>query len=545
MPNTASRLPCGSACVNALALDALISSGQRIALWGWGREGRAAYRALRAYPLSHLWERVPRRGGRGAFAPIPLTLFCTETEASDARTLNDLALRIATNPSAARLSAFDLVIKSPGISPYRPEALEAAARGTRFIGGTAVWFATRPDARTICVTGSKGKSTTTALLAHLLRAAGHRTALAGNIGLPLLELVDADAEYWAIELSSYQTRDVALSGVRPEIAILTNLFPEHLDWHGDESRYIADKLALLHDAKPHIAILNAADPHLSTLHLPDSQIILFGDQAGWHLRDEWIYRADTRILDTTSLPLPGLHNRLNLCAVLTAIDALSPSPIHGRGDEEAALASHWLAPFPNARRASQGRTGERESRKPITPTQSKQFWGQLPNHLATFTPLPHRLQPLGTRDNILWINDSISTTPHATLAALEVYKGQRIALILGGFDRGLDWTHFAETIQHHPPHSIILLGQTTPRLKALLEPLAANLLFHLYTAKNLPEAITQARTTLGQAGGVILLSPGAPSFDTHRDYTARGQHFAELAGFAPATISGVQGAGII
>jgi len=141
--------------VNALALDALIASGQRIALWGWGREGRAAYRALREYPLSRRGNGEPQasalspspvygRGlGRGAFEAIPLTLFCTETEAADARTLNDPALSIETAPSAKRLSAFDLVIKSPGISPYRPEALEAAASGTRLIGGTAIWFRMR------------------------------------------------------------------------------------------------------------------------------------------------------------------------------------------------------------------------------------------------------------------------------------------------------------------------------------------------------------------------------------------------------------------
>jgi len=466
--------------VNALALDALIASGQHIALWGWGREGRAAYHALRARSRT-----------------IPLTLFCTEAEAADACALNDPALSVETKASAKRLSAFNLVIKSPGISPYRPPALEAAASGTRFVGGTTLWFATRPDARTICVTGTKGKSTTTALLAHLLRGAGFRTALAGNIGLPLLELTDAQADYWAIELSSYQTRDVAASGVHPEIAIVTNLFPEHLDWHGDESRYFTDKLALLHEARPKVAILNAADPRLSTLQLPDSQTILFGGHAGWHLRGQWLYRGDTATLNTTHLPLPGPHNRLNLCAVLTAIDAL--------GLDAAALLAHT----------------------------------------ATFTPLPHRLQPLGTRDGILWINDSISTTPHATLAALEVYQGHPIALILGGFERNLDWTHFAQTIHTRPPHSIILLGQTSLRLKPLLEPLAATHLIQLHTAANLPEAVTLARTALHTDGGIVLLSPGAPSFDTHRDYTERGQHFAELAGFAPNSIHPLTGTGIV
>ena len=172
-------------------------AGRSVALWGWGREGRAAWRALR--------RRLPSQ---------PLTLFCSEAEAADAQALGDPQLSIETTVDADRLSRFQVVIKSPGISPYGSETMDAAARGTLFAGGTALWFAEHPEARTLCVTGTKGKSTTTALLAHLLRAGGHRTALCGNIGLPMLELLDIDdpPEFWAIELSSYQTRDVALSG---------------------------------------------------------------------------------------------------------------------------------------------------------------------------------------------------------------------------------------------------------------------------------------------------------------------------------------------
>ena len=146
--------------------------GKRVALWGWGREGRAAWRALRAQAPA-----------------LPLTLFCNEAEAAEAAALGDALLQARIDPSAEALANFDVVVKSPGISPYRPEALAAAGRGTRFVGGTTLWFAERDDARTICVTGTKGKSTTSALLAHLLRAGGHLTALTGNIGQPLLELL--------------------------------------------------------------------------------------------------------------------------------------------------------------------------------------------------------------------------------------------------------------------------------------------------------------------------------------------------------------------
>src|SRR5690606_31771225 len=140
------------------------------------------------------------------------TLFCPEAEAAGVRAEVGDVLRVETAATGAALSRFDVVVKSPGISPYKPEALAAAARGTQFIGGTSLWFGEHADAAgnlrdTVCVTGTKGKSTTTSLLAHLLRAAGHRTALAGNIGLPLLEVLDSPQapDYWAVELSSYQT----------------------------------------------------------------------------------------------------------------------------------------------------------------------------------------------------------------------------------------------------------------------------------------------------------------------------------------------------
>lgn len=461
-------------------LDIARLDGRRVALWGWGREGRAAHRALR--------RRLPA---------LPLTLFCAPGEVDDARALGDALLTIDTTVDADRLSAFEVVIKSPGISPYAPEASTAAERGTRFIGGTALWFGEHPDARTICVTGTKGKSTTTALLAHLLRAGGHRTALCGNIGLPLLELLDVEdpPEFWAIELSSYQTRDVAASGVRPGIAVATNVFPEHLDWHGSEARYVADKLALFTAAQPRIAILNGADRTLAALDLPDSEVRLFGVDAGWHLRGDVVHRGERAVFDTRDVPLPGRHNRGNLCAVLAAIEALGL-------DAEA-----------------------------------------LAHHAATFQPLPHRLQTLGVRDGIAWVNDSISTTPHATLAALDCFRTRRVALLAGGHDRGIDWSDFAEAMRLHAPAAIVTLGQNGPKIHARLAPVAADAGFALAEAADLAEAVARARALLGDEG-VVLLSPGAPSFGAYRDYTERGRHFAHLAGFDPEAIAAIPGLGI-
>jgi UDP-N-acetylmuramoylalanine--D-glutamate ligase len=464
--------------------------GRRVALWGWGREGRAAYHAIRS-----------------RLTQLPLTLFCSRDEAAEVAALADPALTTEIEASTERLSAFDVVVKSPGISPYGNEASAAAARGTRFIGGTALWFGEHAGsdgvvAGSICVTGTKGKSTTTALLAHLLRCGGHVTALAGNIGMPLLEVLDPkqSPEFWAIELSSYQTGDVAASGAHPQVAVVLNVFPEHLDWHGSHERYVEDKLRLLTHAAPAIAVLNSNDARLVAAGVAASRdagtdVRWFGDRNGWHLREDALYRGDTWVMDTRSLPLPGRHNRGNLCAVLTAIEALG-------------LDAVALAP-----------------------------------HAADFQPLPHRLQTIGTRDGITYVNDSISTTPHASLAALDCFGDRRVALLVGGHDRGLPWEEFAEAMRTQAPAAVITMGQNGPRIHALLAAIASESGFHLSAAVDLADAMAQARAVLGEEG-VVLLSPGAPSFGPYRDYVARGRHFAELAGFDPDMISAIAGIGI-
>src|SRR5690606_36497192 len=160
-------------------------------------------------------------------------------------------------------------------------------------------------------------------------------------------------------------------------------------------RYIEDKLRLVTEARPRTAVLNAADPRLAALELPGSRIIWFNREDGWHLRDDALYRGDDFVFDTAAVPLPGRHNRGNLCAVLAAMD---------------------------------------------------------------FRPLPHRLQWLGERDGIGYVNDSISTTPHASLAALDCHRGSPVAILLGGHDRGLDWHGFAERLRAQPPKAVVTMG---------------------------------------------------------------------------------------
>jgi UDP-N-acetylmuramoylalanine--D-glutamate ligase len=451
--------------------------GKRVAIWGYGREGRSALAALR-------W-RLPAQ---------PVTVFCSHDEADALREMQDPQLRIETTVDAAALAAHEVVIKSPGISPYTSPAADVAFAGIKFVGASGLWFAEPKQGRRLVVTGTKGKSTTTALVAHLLRAAGKRIALAGNIGLPLLELLDVQPapDVWAIELSSYQTGDVA----DIDVAVVLNLFPEHLDWHGTEARYYADKLALVTQGRPRVVVLNAADAALAELDIPaGTAVSWFNHGDGWHLRDTMLHRGPVAVLDTRHLPLPGRHNRLNLCAALAAIEAL--------GYDASALA-------PAA---------------------------------ATFRPLPHRLQSLGVSNGIESVNDSISTTPHASIAALDCFRGRRIAILVGGYDRGLDWGVFAERIAADPPTAVITMGQNGPRVYERLKPLAVGDRFALAEATDMDDAVRLGLQVLGQ-NGVLLLSPGAPSFPRYRDYVERGRHFARVAGFDPEQISTIPGLGV-
>ena len=206
-------------------------------------------------------------------------------------------------------------------------------------------------------------------------------------------------------------------------------------------------------------------------------MVWFNQPQGWHMRGDIVHRGEQAVFDTRNTPLPGRHNRGNLCAVLAALEAL--------GLDAAALAPA----------------------------------------VRDFRPLPNRLQRIGVANGLTYVNDSISTTPHASLAALECFAGQRIALLVGGHDRGLDWTDFMQHMAHDvPPVEIVTMGSNGPRIHAMLQPLADAGHFGLHAAGDLAEAMALARTALGEQGGVVLLSPGAPSFGAYRDYVARGRH---------------------
>jgi UDP-N-acetylmuramoylalanine--D-glutamate ligase len=316
---------------------------------------------------------------------------------------------------------------------------------------------------------------------------GERTALAGNIGLPLLELDGRHADLWTIELSSFQTGEAG----SVELGVVVSLAEEHLDWHGTRERYVADKLKLADVSRT--LLVDAQSPLLVQRTARHPRRATFGDAKGWHVAGDAILRGGERVLDFASLPLHGAHNAHNVCAALAAIELLG---------------------F-DARKGA--------------------------DSLHSFRPLPHRLTRLGVCGGIEWIDDSISTTPDAALAALESVRGHAVTLILGGHDRGLDWNGFARELRSRPPHAVIVQGAAGSRIARTLRD--ADIACRIEETADLAAAVTRARA-LTARDAVVLLSPGAPSFDQFKDYAERGRAFARLAGFDGDAIGEIAGLGI-
>jgi UDP-N-acetylmuramoylalanine--D-glutamate ligase len=445
----------------------------RIAILGTGREGQSAWRYLRA--------RRPE---------LELTLI-DEAEPDPAfAALLTSSDRLLIGPlDDAGLESCDVLIRSPGISPYRDCLQAARAAGVRVTSPSSLWFAAHPEARTVCVTGTKGKSTTSALLAHMLRGCGREVRLAGNIGRPLLDCDDRGVDWWVIELSSYQLADLE---ARPSLGVILNLSPEHLDWHGSEAAYQRDKLRLAKLAGSGAVIANAAEPRLREAFAGDPGVTWFNDPAGIHLRADGLGDGHLRLPLEMPASLPGAHNRSNVAAALTVIRRIG-------ADLDAALAA-----------------------------------------LPTFRALPHRLQPLGERGGIRFVDDSISSTPVATAAALEALSGRAITLIVGGLDRGIDWKACIRTMQEYPPASIIGVPDNGARVVRAVSAAGIEPALGLHEAADLAAAVALG-VELTPAGGILLLSPGAPSFPRFRDYRDRGRRFATLCGFDPEE-EGLEGA---
>ncbi|MGN1062865.1 MAG: UDP-N-acetylmuramoyl-L-alanine--D-glutamate ligase [Alphaproteobacteria bacterium] len=400
-----------------------------IGIWGMGLEGTAARRAVENH------------------VPTARLIEISEENLTDLRHCQ-------------------IVIKSPGISLYRPEIHKAKHNGVLFTSGTNLFFANKnPLQKVLAVTGTKGKSTTSALLAHTLNILGHKTTLGGNIGKPLLETLNTPAEYIVAELSSYQCAD--FTGT-PDMAVLLNLYPEHLPWHTSHERYWADKLNMVSRART--IILNAADHRTQQLARFPNALYFNRDI---HVQNDYFYDREEPLFPVQSLHLNGLHNAQNACAVLTAVKSLG-LPL--KACEEA---------------------------------------------FQTFSPLPHRLQIIATVQGVTFVDDSISTTPETAMAALEAFaRPACITLIVGGQDRGQDFTDFISYVAAHPNVQLITLPDTGKRVATLARARSIT----TYESTTMASAVQTAKR-ITPAGGLVLLSPAAPSYNMFKNFEERGYAF--------------------
>ncbi len=368
----------------------------------------------------------------------------------------------------------DRVLRSPGVPCDHPVLDRWRAAGVEVTCISSLWFGERTDARVIAVTGSKGKSTTAALIAHMLSASGRTVELGGNIGVPMLDLLDARPDWFVVELSSYQLAD--LQG-HATIGAITRLFPEHQDWHRSVEAYYAAKLRLIELLDGGPLWINDGDPVLSRAVAGRSGVRRINGPSGIRVLERGIFSGDRLVLPAGDSPLPGRHNLDNIALALGLAACVTNDPA-------AACAS-----------------------------------------LESFRPLPHRLEriPAGTPE--AWINDSISTTPYATLAALQATAGP-VVLIVGGLERGADWSRVAAHCRQTPLAGVVGLPDNGAAICRQLSVMDAVDPIHAVTAANMSEAVARARGLCGGKGSV-LLSPGAPSFPHFRDFEHRGRAFVD------------------
>ncbi|QDU38834.1 UDP-N-acetylmuramoylalanine--D-glutamate ligase MurD [Maioricimonas rarisocia] len=381
----------------------------------------------------------------------------------------------------------DLVVVSPAV-PLDNRWLRRATAAGALLTSEINLFCLGCPARVIGVTGSSGKSTTAALIAALLQASGRRSWLGGNIGeslLPRLDEIAAD-HLVVLELSSFQLEPLDAIRWSPDVAVVTNFAPNHLDRHGTLAAYEHAKQTILRwQQDEDIAVLNAEDGQVAAWPVK-GRVIRFGESVdeGEHvqIRREVL---EVRIADaeatlfTAGAPLQGRHNRANIAAAVAAVVAAT-------GSANSAL---------------------------------------LEAALSQFRGLPHRLEAVGAAAGRLFVNDSKSTTPEATVAALEAFR-RPVMLIAGGADKGVDLVPLAREIASRAK-GVALIGAVGPELERLIAAAQQGQRPFRHVARSLEHAVRWAFENSDE-GDVILLSPGCASFGWFSSYVDRGQQFVSV-----------------
>lgn len=372
------------------------------------------------------------------------------------------------------LIGFDIIFRSPGCLPTRLEIVKEIKRGCYVTTEVEEVIKLTPS-KVIGITGSDGKTTTTTLIDLVLRNSGYKTFLGGNIGTPLFTKIAemTKDDIVVLELSSFQLMGMDVS---PDISVITNISPNHLDKHTDMQEYIDAKCNIF---KNDGSLLVLNDDNEITKSLESNREIRrfsrYHKTNSFYTIDNSIYLNDKKILDCTNLKIRGIHNYENICACLAATYDLI--------DMDKAI-----------------------------------------NAICDFSGVEHRLEFVREIDGVKWYNDSVSSSPTRTIAGLNSYK-EDIVLIAGGYDKNLDYTPIAKPILNHVS-KLILFGATSNKIYDAVIKEKTNEKIEIYKEKTLDDVINRAKE-VSVPGEIVLFSPASASFDMFKNFADRGIQFKD------------------
>ena len=415
----------------------------------------------------------------------------TACDKKDRESLGIVAEQLEANGCRLRLGegylddlTEDVIFRTPGMRPDLPQLTAAVERGSALTSEMEVFFEVCPCPK-IAVTGSDGKTTTTTIIAELLRRAGKSVHLGGNIGHPLLAETGSmkPDDVAVLELSSFQLMTMTRS---PHIAVVTNLAPNHLDVHKDFQEYInAKENIFTHQTAEDIAVFNADNPYtLEEASRAVGRARMFSRQKeledGVFLRGDAIIAqhdgAERQVMTTADIKLPGVHNIENYMAAIAAVDGLVPDEV--------------IRDF------------------------AREFGG-----------VEHRIELIRTRNGVRWYNDSIASSPSRTIAGLNSFR-EKVILIAGGKDKGISYESLGPVINDRVK-LLILCGATAGVIRQSTEQAPNYEGLEIVDVADYHEAVALANSR-AREGDVVLLSPASTSFDRFANFMERGRVFKDI-----------------
>ncbi|MBQ6839068.1 MAG: UDP-N-acetylmuramoyl-L-alanine--D-glutamate ligase [Oscillospiraceae bacterium] len=372
----------------------------------------------------------------------------------------------------------DVVFRTPGMHPNIPALQQLRNGGAKVTSEMEVFFELCP-CKLLAVTGSDGKTTTTTLISEMLKKAGKTVWLGGNIGTPLLPLCRQmkETDYAVVELSSFQLMDMTRS---PQVAVVTNLAPNHLDVHKDMQEYVDAKKNIFAFQKPEDLLVLNADNAITDGFSGNGRIVKFSRQgsACVHIREGVIYRGETAVLSCSDILLPGVHNIENYMAAIAAVEGLV-------SDDDIRCVA-------------------------------KNFGG-----------VEHRIELVRIKDGVRYYNDSIASSPSRTIAGLNSFK-EKVLLIAGGYDKHIPY----DVLGSYLCRSVKILfvnGATGGQIRAAAEscPDYKPGCPEIVDCADFTDAVYKAAAA-AKDGDVVLMSPASAAFDQFKNFMERGNYFKKL-----------------